>query len=97
MMAEENGDKRRGRFLSQIRGRRRRREEHEEEGERSFWSGVATLGLVGWMVVIPTLIGIFIGRWLDERFGQGLFWTLTLMMIGLAAGCYNAWRAIHER
>jgi len=84
-------------FLGRISGRRKLRELHEREGERSFWSGVAMLGLVGWMVVIPTLIGIYIGRWLDERLGWGLFWTLTLMMLGLAAGCYNAWRAIHER
>jgi ATP synthase protein I len=93
---EPERDRRRD-FLSLITGKRRRREEHERQGERSFWSGVAMLGLVGWLVVIPTLIGIFLGRWLDSRLGSGVFWTLTLMMIGLAAGCYNAWRAIHER
>lgn len=92
-----DGRERRRDFLSSIAGRRRRRERHEREGERTFWAGVATLGLIGWMVVIPTLLGIFLGRWLDARLGQGLFWTLTLMMIGLAAGCYNAWRLIHEK
>ncbi len=84
-------------FLSRITGKRKLRELRERQGEVSFWAGVAMLGLVGWMIVIPTMVGIFLGRWLDQTLRSGLFWTLSLMMIGLAAGCYNAWRAIQER
>jgi ATP synthase protein I len=84
-------------FLSRITGKRKLRELRERQGEVSFWAGVAMLGLVGWMIVIPTMVGIFLGRWLDQTLRSGLFWTLTLMMIGLAAGCYNAWRGIQER
>jgi ATP synthase protein I len=91
-MAEGNDD-----YRTRIAHERRLREERRRKGERPFWSGVATLGLLGWMIVIPTLIGAFLGRWIDQTLNSGVFWTLSLMMAGLAGGCYNAWRAMHEK
>ena len=32
------------------------------------------------------------GRWLDVRYGSGLFWTAPLLMLGAALGCWSAWR-----
>jgi ATP synthase protein I len=53
--------------------------------------------LVGWAVAIPTLIGIGIGLWLDERYAQGrVSWTLTFLIIGIAAGCLNAWYWVRQ-
>jgi ATP synthase protein I len=48
------------------------------------------------MVVVPTLVGLFIGRWLDSRFGTGIFWSAPLMMIGLFLGCWSGWRWMHK-
>lgn len=55
------------------------------------WVGLSMLGMVGWTVTIPTLIGIFIGLWLDVRYPGRPSWTLTLMMVGLVIGCVSAW------
>jgi ATP synthase protein I len=53
--------------------------------------GLATLGMVGWSVVVPTLLGIAGGIALDARFPQTrISWTLTLMTAGLALGVSNA-------
>ena len=41
-------------------------------------------------IVIPTLIGLFVGRWLDRAFGTGIFWTAPLLVLGLALGCWSA-------
>ena len=41
---------------------------------------------------MPMLIGVFVGRWLDRTFNSGLFWTAPLLMLGLALGCWSAWK-----
>lgn len=48
-------------------------------------------GLIGWSVVIPTLLGTAIGLWLDRRTPGSHSWTLALLVAGLVLGCFNAW------
>ena len=48
-------------------------------------------GLVGWTVAIYTVLGIALGVWLDNRWPGTISWTLTLLLLGLGAGIYNAW------
>jgi ATP synthase protein I len=55
------------------------------------WFGLGMMGLIGWSVVVPTLLGAGIGMWLDRTHPGGRSWTLALLMGGLAAGCLNAW------
>ena len=79
-----------------IRLRRRRREDWHREGERSIGRNLAMIGALGWTIVLPTLLGIFAGRWLDHFFSSGIFWTLGLLAAGLATGCGMAWRRIER-
>jgi ATP synthase protein I len=60
-------------------------------GRRSAWFGLGMYGLVGWSVVIPTLLGVGLGLWVDQRWPSGLSWTLMLLVGGLLLGCLNAW------
>jgi ATP synthase protein I len=55
------------------------------------WFGLGMMGLVGWSVVVPTLLGAALGLWLDRRYPGGRSWTLALLVVGLAIGCWNAW------
>jgi len=55
------------------------------------WFGLGMMGLVGWSVVVPTLLGTALGLWLDEHYPVGHSWTLALLVAGLAIGCANAW------
>jgi ATP synthase protein I len=55
------------------------------------WFGFRMFGLVGWSVVVPTLIGAAFGHWLDQCYPGKHSWTLTLLIIGLCFGCLNAW------
>ena len=59
---------------------------------RTVWFGLGMMGLVGWSVAIPTLLGAALGLWLDRRYPGGHSWTLALLVAGLAIGCLNAWR-----
>ena len=36
---------------------------------------LAQIGILGWILVIPTLAGLFVGRWMDARLSGGIFWT----------------------
>ena len=77
-----------------VRLRRRRHELWQREGERSIGQNLAMIGALGWTIVTPTLIGIFAGRWLDRVSGSTIFWTLGLLVAGLAVGCVLAWKRI---
>ncbi|MDQ2666693.1 MAG: AtpZ/AtpI family protein [Gemmatimonadota bacterium] len=54
--------------------------------------GLGMMGLIGWSVVVPTLLGAALGLWLDKRHAGTHSWTLALLVAGLALGCLNAWR-----
>lgn len=73
-----------------LRGERYRRWRHE--GEPSVARRLAQIGVLGWIIVGPMLISIFVGRWLDKTFNSGLFCTAPLLMLGLALGCWSAWK-----
>jgi ATP synthase protein I len=78
-----------------VRKRRERRARWQREGERSLGQNRAMIGAIGWTIVTPTLIGIFAGRWLDRHFVSGIFWTLGLLVAGLALGCTLAWKRMY--
>ena len=59
--------------------------------DRTIWLGLGMMGLIGWSVAIPTLIGAAIGIWLDKHYPESFSWTLTMLIIGLFIGCLNAW------
>jgi ATP synthase protein I len=83
-------------FGDAVRLREERRARWKREGERSIGQNLAMIGALGWSIVVPTLIGTFAGRWLDRHFGSGIFWTLGLLVAGVALGCALAWQRIHS-
>jgi ATP synthase protein I len=84
-----NGDD----FVSEVGRQADRRQQGRGRG---VWQGLAQVGTVGWMVALPAVGGALLGRWIDGHFRTGVFWTLSLLTIGLAIGCVAAWRAINR-
>jgi ATP synthase protein I len=70
----------------------RRREYCERTGELPIGRALGMMGMFGWTVVGPTLLGAFLGRWLDRTFHSGIFWSATLVSLGAAAGFYLVWK-----
>ena len=58
---------------------------------QGVWFGLGMMGLIGWSVAIPTLLGAALGIWLDQYYPGKHPWTLALLVAGLAIGCLNAW------
>ncbi len=79
-------------LITQIRLQDRRRRRWLRDGDGSVARQLAQIGVLGWIVVVPILIGIFSGRWLDQRFNSGLTWTAPLLMLGAVLGFWSAWK-----
>jgi ATP synthase protein I len=68
----------------------------QRRSTQGVWYGLGMMGLIGWSVTIPTLLGAALGLWLDKRYPGPHSWTLTLLIIGLIIGCLNAWHWVAE-
>jgi ATP synthase protein I len=76
---------------------RARRERWTREGERPLARNLALIGSIGWLIVVPPLLGALLGRWLDRSLDTGIFWSAGLIFLGVALGGAMAWRRIeHE-
>src|SRR5208282_3082170 len=75
--------------------------EREAEGsadpEPSLGARFGQIGILGWTIIVPTLLCLFLGRWLDRTFGTGIFFSAPLLMAGAAFGFWSAWRWMHHQ
>ena len=79
-----------------VRRRQRGVDRGEHEREPSIAHHLAMIGALGWLVVLPTLGGVFLGRWLDGKLGTGITLTAALLLVGLVLGCALAWQRMHQ-
>ncbi len=96
-MRETGNHEGRDRLRDAIRRRQERRDRWKREGERSLGQNLAMVGALGWLVVVPTLLGVLAGSWLDARFGSGVTFTGALIFLGAAFGFYLAWKRMNEK
>jgi ATP synthase protein I len=55
-------------------------------------------GTVGLLFIVPTVLGAYLGRWLDSiARGYSVRWTVSCIVLGIAIGGYNAWRFLKDR
>jgi ATP synthase protein I len=80
-----------GSTLAEQIGTKAARKLKARKSTQGVWFGLGMMGLIGWSVVVPTLLGAALGLWLDNHHPGKHAWTLALMVIGLAIGCVNAW------
>lgn len=64
--------------------------------KRGVWFGLGMMGIVGWTIVVPTLLGAALGVWLDNKYPETFSWTLTGLILGLLAGGLIAWRWVNK-
>jgi ATP synthase protein I len=63
----------------------------KRRGVQGIWLGLGMFGLIGWSIAIPTVLGVFLGAFIDKHYPGIHSWTLTLLIVGLFIGCLNAW------
>lgn len=87
-----DGDSRQRRtFEEEVDAKAKRKLKARRDTSHDVWFGLGMMGLVGWSVVVPTLLGAALGLWLDKHHPGRHAWTLALLMAGLVIGCLNAW------
>lgn len=64
--------------------------------EPSLGARLGQMGILGWTIVVPTLIGVFVGRWLDQILNSGIMFAAALLMLGASFGLWSAWRWMHR-
>jgi ATP synthase protein I len=95
-MSEANRNEGHRKMHRAVRLQEERKEKWQREGERSIWQNVSMIGALGWLIVVPTLLGVLIGRWLDGIFETGILFSGALIFLGIASGCYLAWQRISK-
>lgn len=84
-------------FVREVAAKAARKLRVQREGRPGVWFGLGMFGLIGWSVVVPTVLGAMLGLWWDRRHPGRHSWTLALLVAGLVVGCANAWHWIaHE-
>jgi ATP synthase protein I len=78
-------------FSQEVGARAARKIRAQRHVTKVVWSGLGMMGLIGWSVAVPTLLGTALGFWVDKHYPGSHSWTLMLLAIGLGLGCYNAW------
>jgi len=73
------------------------RHARRDVGHRAFWQSLGVLGMVGWPIALASVGGALAGRYLDDRLGTGVHFTLMLLTAGAVIGSYTAWRALKGR
>ena len=84
---ETKSAKDRAAFSRQVGAKAARKLKAQRKVTRTIWFGLGMMGLIGWSVAIPTLLGAALGLWLDRHHPGSHSWTLMLLVIG----CLNAW------
>ncbi|WP_210541908.1 AtpZ/AtpI family protein [Rhodoferax sp. PAMC 29310] len=83
-------------LAEQIGAKAARKLKAQRNATPGVWFGLGLMGVVGWSVVVPTLLGAALGLWLDRSYPGGRTWTLALLMAGLTLGCLNAWHWVSK-
>jgi ATP synthase protein I len=84
-------------LVLESRRRAERQRRYQQEGEPSMGQRLAQIGVLGWIVILPTLAGMMLGHWLDQVFSKSIFFTAPLLMIGLGLGCWFGWRWVNGK
>lgn len=56
------------------------------------------LGTLALIFILPVIAGAYLGNWIDSKQpGYSVFWSVTLIVAGIAAGALNVFLYIRER
>lgn len=83
-------------LLERVQAQKQRNDRARLTSSRSLWRTVAHVGVLGWLIALPTVGGIYLGHQLDLRLGTGVTWALCCLALGLAGGGYLLWRTFNQ-
>ena len=82
--------------FEKVVGDKEERKLQAQRGKKSVWAGLGLFGMIGWSIVVPTILGAALGMWLDKHYKNDFSWTLSLLVAGLMLGCLIAWNWVQK-
>ena len=74
-----------------------RRMKQAEKDSQTLLAQTRVLGTLGLVLVLPVVLGAYLGQWLDEKLGgASAFWTVSLILTGVVVGIVNVYLLIRE-
>ncbi|MEZ5944776.1 MAG: AtpZ/AtpI family protein [Planctomycetaceae bacterium] len=80
----------------QVAAKEARKLRAQAEKHQSIWFGLGMMGIVGWSIAVPALVGVMAGVWIDAHWPSRYSWALMLLILGICVGCLNAWNWIER-
>ncbi len=80
---EQSGDD----FEKTLEVKSRRKASARKAGKQSPWFGLGMFGVIGWSIALPTVVGVFVGSWIDSHWASRVSWKLTFLFLGAIVGC----------
>jgi len=75
--------------------KRIRKAEHDR---RTLLAQTVFTGTLGLLLVLPIIVGAYIGHWLDRQDAEySVRWTLGMILLGVVIGSINVYLFIKER
>lgn len=71
--------------------------ERADRERPTLMAQTAFLGVLALLLVIPLVVGAYLGNWLDSlKEGYSVRWTVSLILVGLGVGIINVYWFIRE-
>ena len=84
--------------LKQQIERQAQRMKQAEHDRPTLLAQTTYLGSLGLMLVLPIVVGAYLGRWLDDNLaGYSVSWTTSLIIVGVFIGGINVWLMIRNK
>ena len=97
MSGRDDRDAEDPKLVTAVREARDRAEAGRRDPEPSLAKRFGQIGVLGWIIVLPTLAGVALGGWIDGALGSGITVTAALTMLGAALGLWLAFRWMHAQ
>lgn len=74
-----------------------RRMKQAEQDRPTLLRQTVYLGTLGLLLVVPVIVGAYVGRWLDGLDpGYSMRWTLSLIVLGVGIGAVSVYLNVRE-
>ena len=58
----------------------------DEDEKHPVIGNLRLIGSLAWSILLPTLMGLWLGHWIDGRYATGMLFHMLLMVLGLFVG-----------
>lgn len=70
--------------------------EKEKEDLKSSMCLISLMGLVGWTLMVPLILALFVGHWLMEVFNDNYLIMISCIFLGIVVGFMNTFKEINK-